>query len=75
MGSLEYGWLHENVLLVHVVLPGGEHREVRGEELRPSVGAGGSAGIVASAKLGTRRADADVPFGAALKQLRSSGFC
>jgi FAD/FMN-containing dehydrogenase len=28
--SFEYGRLHENVLSVHVVLPGGEHREVRG---------------------------------------------
>jgi hypothetical protein len=35
VGSFEYGRLHENVLSVHVVLPGGEHREVRGEELRP----------------------------------------
>jgi FAD/FMN-containing dehydrogenase len=65
VGSFEYGWLHENVLSAEVVLPGGERREVRGEELHSFVGpSSGSAGIVVGATLRTRRADADVPFGA-----------
>src|SRR4051794_3775661 len=65
VGSFEYGWLHENVLSAEMVLPGGERREVRGEELHSFVGpSSGSAGIVVGATLRTRRADADVPFGA-----------
>jgi FAD/FMN-containing dehydrogenase len=63
VGSFEYGWLRENVLSASVVLPGGELVEV-GKEVRSFVGAGGD-GIVVGAKLRTRRADADVPFGAA----------
>jgi FAD/FMN-containing dehydrogenase len=62
VGSFEYGWLSENVLSASVVLPGGERREVAGEELRSLVGSGGSSGIVVEARLRTRRADADVPF-------------
>ena len=64
VGSFEYGWLSENVLSASVVLPGGERREVRGEDLRSFVGPGGNAGIVVGAKLRTRRADTDVPFAA-----------
>jgi FAD/FMN-containing dehydrogenase len=64
VGSFEYGWLRENVLLADVVLPGGERREVRGEELHAFVGRGGTGGIVVGARLRTRPADADVPFGA-----------
>lgn len=63
VGSFEYGWLRENVLSADVVLPGGERREVRGEDLR-SFETGSSGGIVVGAKLRTRRADADVPFAA-----------
>lgn len=64
VGSFEYGWLHENVLSADVVLPGGERREVRGDELRSFVGREGRTGIIVGAKLRTRRADADLPFGA-----------
>jgi len=65
VGSFEYGWLRENVLSADVVLPGGERREARGEELRSFIGSGGTAGIVVNAKLRTRRADADTPFSVA----------
>ena len=65
VGSFEYGWLHENVLSADVVLPGGERCEVRGEELHSSIGPRGTGGIVVGTRLRTRRADADVPFGAA----------
>jgi FAD/FMN-containing dehydrogenase len=64
VGSFEYGWLRENVLSADVVLPGGERRKVRGEDLRSFVEPGGTAGIVVGATLRTRRADADVPFSA-----------
>src|SRR3712207_1846483 len=63
-GSFEYGWLSENVLSVNLVLPGGQRREVPGEDLRSFVGAEREGAIVVGAKLRTRRADADVPFGA-----------
>jgi FAD/FMN-containing dehydrogenase len=63
VGSFEYGWLRENVLSADVVLPGGERREVRGEDLR-SFEPRSSGGIVVGAKLRTRRADTDVPFAA-----------
>jgi FAD/FMN-containing dehydrogenase len=62
VGSFEYGWLRENVLGASVVLPGGELVEAAGEEVRSFVGPG-SAGIIVGAKLRTRRAEADVPFG------------
>jgi FAD/FMN-containing dehydrogenase len=65
VGSFEYGWLSENVLSASVVLQGGEHVEVAGEELRSFVGSGGGSGIVVEARLRTRRAGADVPFAAA----------
>jgi FAD/FMN-containing dehydrogenase len=64
VGSFEYGWLRENVLWASVVLPSGELLEVSGEEVRSFVEPG-AAGIIVGAKLRTRRADADVPFGAA----------
>jgi FAD/FMN-containing dehydrogenase len=64
VGSFEYGWLRENVLSASVVLPGGELVEVAGEEVRSFVGPG-AAGIVVGARLRTRRADTDTPFGAA----------
>jgi FAD/FMN-containing dehydrogenase len=62
VGSFEYGWLRENVLSASVVLSGGELVEVAGEGVRSFIGPGG-AGIVVDARLRTRRADADVPFG------------
>jgi FAD/FMN-containing dehydrogenase len=64
VGSFEYGWLRENVISADVILPGGERREVRGEELQAFVEPGETAGIVVGAKLRTRRTDADVPFSA-----------
>lgn len=65
VGSFEYGWLSENVLVADVVLAGGERREVRGEELLQFGQTGETTGIVVSATLRTRRADTDVPFGGA----------
>jgi FAD/FMN-containing dehydrogenase len=64
VGSFEYGWLSENVLSAGVVMSGGELVEVAGEEVRSFVGPG-AAGIIVGAKLRTRQAYADVPFGAA----------
>jgi FAD/FMN-containing dehydrogenase len=64
VGSFEYGWLSENILSASVVLPGGERREVPGEDLRSLIGPEREGAIVVEAKLRTRRADADVPFGA-----------
>jgi FAD/FMN-containing dehydrogenase len=64
VGSFEYGRLSENVLSADVVLAGGECRTVRGEELRSFIRPEDTAGLVVGATLRTRRADADVPFGA-----------
>jgi FAD/FMN-containing dehydrogenase len=64
VGSFEYGWLSENVLSARVVLPSGELVEVAGEEVRSFVGPG-TTGIIVGAKLRTRQAHADVPFGVA----------
>jgi len=66
VGSFEYGWLSENVLSASVVLSGGELVEVSGEEVRSFVGSR-VAGIIVGAKLCTRQAHADVPFGAAFE--------
>ena len=64
VGSFEYGWLSENVLSASLVMPGGGRREVQGEDLRSFVGPEDGGAIAVGAKLRTRRADADVPFGA-----------
>ena len=61
VGSFEYGWLRENVLSADVVMPGGERRTVRGDDLRSVVGEGGG-GIVVGATLRTRHAENDVAF-------------
>lgn len=62
VGSFEYGWLSENVLAATVVLPGGELREVSGEDLQTYAGPGGSNATIVDARLRTRVADNDVPF-------------
>jgi FAD/FMN-containing dehydrogenase len=67
VGSFEYGWLWENVLVVNVVLAGGELREVPGTELKTYFGPDISKGIVVGARIGTRSAAADVPFAAAFR--------
>src|SRR5215208_5812733 len=64
VGSFEYGWLRENVLSASLVLGSGDLVEVAGQEVPSFVGPGAE-GIVVGAKLRTRRADADVPFGVA----------
>jgi FAD/FMN-containing dehydrogenase len=64
VGSFEYGRLRENVLSADVVLPGGELREVAGEEVGEFVSPGSANGIVVGARLRTRQADADRPFAA-----------
>src|SRR5215208_3785570 len=65
VGSFEFGRLRENVLSASVVLPGGERREVPGEEVGSFLSTGG--GIVVGARLRTRQADADTPFAAAFE--------
>ena len=65
VGSFEYGCLREYVLSGDVVVPGGERREVRGEELHSFFGPRATGRIVVGVRLRTRRADADMPFGAA----------
>ena len=67
MGSFEYGRLRENVLSASVVLPGGERREVPGEEVGSFLSTGTVEGIVVGARLRTRQADADTPFAAAFE--------
>ena len=66
-GSFEYGRLRENVLSASVVLPGGERREVPGEEVGSFLATESAEGIVVGARLRTRRADADTPFAAAFE--------
>jgi FAD/FMN-containing dehydrogenase len=61
VGSFEYGWLRENVLSADVVLPGGERRTVRGDEVRSFVGPESGRAIVVGARLRTRRAEDDIP--------------
>jgi FAD/FMN-containing dehydrogenase len=76
VGSFEYGWLSENVLSASVVvLPGGERREVVGEELRSLIGSGGGSGIVVEVRLRTRRAEADVPFAATFSDADDLARC
>jgi FAD/FMN-containing dehydrogenase len=67
VGSFELGRLRENNLSASVVLPGGERREVPGEEVGSFLSAGPAEGIVVGARLRTRRADADTPFAAAFE--------
>lgn len=62
VGSFEYGWLSENVLTANVVLPGGEVREVPGEELQDYMKPGEVNAVVVGATLRTRVADNDTPF-------------
>ncbi len=62
VGSFEYGRLRENVASADVVMPGGEHRSVRGDELRSVVGPESAGGIVVRARLRTRRAEDDTPY-------------
>lgn len=67
VGSYEYGWLLQNVLSVEAVLAGGERDVIEGEDLRYFVGSRGGMGFLVSARLATRRADEDVPVGAAFR--------
>ena len=64
VGSFEYGRLRENVLSASVVLPGGERREVPGEEVGSFFSTRTVEGIVVGARLRIRQADADTPFAA-----------
>lgn len=68
VGSFEYGRLRENVLSASVVLPGGERREVQGEEVGSYFSTGTVEGIVVGARLRTRQAGADTPFAAAFEE-------
>ena len=65
VGSFEYGWLSENVLSANVVLPGGELREVPGEDLKTYAEPGEANPIVVGTKLRTRTANADTLFAVA----------
>ena len=64
IGSYEYGWLSENVVSVQVVLPGGEKRELRGQDLTLVIGAEGTTGIIVGATLLLREAEHDMPLAA-----------
>jgi FAD/FMN-containing dehydrogenase len=64
VGSFEYGRLSENVISADVVMPGGTHRTVAGDELHPVVER--ERGIVVRATLQTRRAENDTPYALAL---------
>lgn len=70
VGSFEYGRLRENVLSADVVLPGGERRTIRGDELWSIVGEK-RAGIVVGAALRTRHAEHDVPFALVFEEARA----
>ena len=61
VGSYEYGRTSENVLSADVVLPGGERKTARGEDVRRVLEQG--VGLTVSARLKTRRSGGDVPFG------------
>jgi len=73
VGSFEYGWLSENVISADVVLPGGERRTVRGEEVRTMVGPESGGGIVVGARIRTRYAESDVPCALALEGAEELG--
>lgn len=64
VGSLQYGWLSENVASVEAVLAGGERRLFEGEDLGLIVGAEGTTGIAVRATLDLRGAEHDLPFAA-----------
>lgn len=64
VGSHEFGWLRENVESVEVVLPGGERRTLRDEDLDLAIGAEGTTGIIVRATLLLRDAARDTPFAA-----------
>jgi len=61
VGSFEYGWLSENVISADVVPPGGERRNVGGDEVRTLVDPDSGGGIVVGATLRTRHAEDDMP--------------
>lgn len=71
IGSYEFGWLSDNVVSVEVVLPGGERRELRGDDLALVLGAEGTTGIIAGATLLLREAEHDVPFAASFDDTES----
>lgn len=64
VGSHEFGWLRDNVESVEIVLPGGERRTLRDEDLTLAVGAEGTTGIIVRATLLLRDAARDTPFAA-----------
>jgi FAD/FMN-containing dehydrogenase len=64
IGSYEFGRLSENVVSVQVVLPGGEKRELRGQDLTLVIGAEGATGIIVGATLLLREAEHDMPLAA-----------
>lgn len=71
VGSQEFGWLSENVESVEVVLPGGERRTLRDEDLSLVIGAEGTTGIVVGATLLLRDAARDTPFAAVFEDAGS----
>jgi FAD/FMN-containing dehydrogenase len=73
VGSYEYGWLLQNVLLVEAVLAGGERSVIEGETLRHFVGSRGSMAFFVRARLATRRASGDVPVGAVFRDAEDLG--
>lgn len=67
VGSFEYGRLSENVLSASVVLPDGELREAKGEDLQAYMGPAGDTAIVVNARLRTRSVGSDTPFAVAFE--------
>lgn len=65
VGSFEYGCLSENVISANVVLPGGELREMTGEDLKTYMESGESKAVAVGTKLRTRVANTDTPFAVA----------
>lgn len=71
VGSHEFGWLRENVESVETVLPGGERRTLRDEDLDLVIGAEGTTGIIVRATLLLRDAARDTPFAAVFEDAGS----
>lgn len=55
IGSFAYGWFSENVEYAKVLLPDGEVRELRGEELKLVSGACGTTGIIVEVGVKVRK--------------------
>lgn len=62
IGSYEFGWLSENMLVASIVAQDGGRHEIAGSHLGHVLRSGWKAGVFVSATLGTREAGIDTPF-------------